>query len=96
MYGLFIEFNAIIYVYHQLGHDGTIKMHNDLLHMSLLVSDRGISHMIHPLITGEENFSTVVGQLLSKSEAMGADTCHDNSNSINNRAENASNSSGKR
>ena len=71
-------------------------MHDDLLHMSSLGSVRGISHVIHPLIAGEENFPTVVGQLLSKSEAMGADTCDDNSNSINNRAENASISSGKR
>jgi len=49
--------------------------------------------MIYSLIRGEENFSTVVSQRLSKSEATGADTCRDDSNCVNNCAESASNSS---
>jgi len=71
-------------------------MHDDLLHMSLLGSDPGISHLIHLLIRGEHKFSTVVGQLLSKLEVMGADTRDDDNKCTNNCAESASNSSCKR
>jgi len=77
-------------------HDEAVKMLDDLLNMSLLGSDPGIWHVIHSLIRVEENFSTVVRQLLSKSEAIGADTCDDDSNCVNNCAESASNSSCKR
>jgi hypothetical protein len=73
--------------------DEVIKMHDDLINMSLLGSDPGISHVIHSLIRREEIFATVVGKLLSKSEAVGADTCDDNSTCINNYAERKCNSS---
>ena len=49
-------------------------------------SDPRISHVVHSLIRGEENFSTVVVQLLSKLEGRSADTCDDDSNCINKRA----------
>jgi hypothetical protein len=73
-------------------HREAIKMHDDLLLMSLLGSDPGISHLVHSLIRGEDKFSTVVGQLLSKFEVMGADTWDDNIKCTNNCAKSASNS----
>jgi len=78
-------------------HDEAIKMHDDiLLNMSFLVSDPGISHVIHSLIRGEANFSTAVGQLLSKPEATGADICDEDDSCINKYAANASISSCER
>jgi hypothetical protein len=73
--------------------DEVIKMHDDLLHTSLLGSDPRISCVINSLIRREDNFFTVVGQLLSKLEAVDAETCDDNSTCINNYAETTSNSS---